>query len=86
MATRKNTLKPIGQRRSENLETVVVADGARASVAAAIRPVATNGDDLSKGHEVAALAYQLFMQRGGQHGHDLEDWLAAERRVANKEG
>jgi hypothetical protein len=30
---------------------------------------------------VAELAYELFQQRGGEHGHDLEDWLEAERRV-----
>ena len=29
-------------------------------------------------------AYQLFEQRGGQHGHDLEDWLQAEAEVLGK--
>lgn len=24
-------------------------------------------------------AYQLFLERGGAHGHDLNDWLEAER-------
>jgi Protein of unknown function (DUF2934) len=31
--------------------------------------------------EIAARAYQLFLQRGGQHGHDWEDWLTAEREL-----
>ena len=26
-------------------------------------------------------AYELFLQRGEQHGSDVEDWLAAERIV-----
>ena len=26
-------------------------------------------------------AYELFEQRGCEHGHDLEDWLEAERLV-----
>ena len=26
-------------------------------------------------------AYELFLQRGGQHGHELEDWLRAETEV-----
>ena len=30
-------------------------------------------------HHVAARAYELHQQRGGQHGHDLDDWLRAER-------
>ena len=29
-------------------------------------------------------AYQLFEQRGGEHGHDLEDWLRAEAEVVGK--
>jgi hypothetical protein len=26
-------------------------------------------------------AYELFLQRGAQHGQDFEDWLAAEREL-----
>ena len=28
--------------------------------------------------EIAARAYQIFQERGGQHGHDQDDWLQAE--------
>jgi hypothetical protein len=28
--------------------------------------------------DIAAKAYELYLQRDGEHGHDLEDWLAAE--------
>ena len=31
--------------------------------------------------DIARVAYQLFERRGGIHGHDLEDWLEAERIV-----
>ena len=34
--------------------------------------------------EVQAEAYRLFLDRGGEHGHDLEDWLAAEALVRAK--
>ncbi len=30
---------------------------------------------------VAERAYQLFLARGGEHGHDLEDWIRAEREL-----
>jgi hypothetical protein len=30
---------------------------------------------------IAARAYQLFQARGYDHGHDLEDWLAAEAEL-----
>jgi len=28
--------------------------------------------------QVRARAYQLYLERGGQHGHDADDWLQAE--------
>jgi ribosomal protein L7/L12 len=31
--------------------------------------------------KIAALAYQRFLARGGEHGHDVEDWIAAEAEV-----
>ena len=31
--------------------------------------------------DIADRAYQLFLERGSEHGHDLEDWLAAERII-----
>lgn len=30
---------------------------------------------------VAQRAYQLYQERGEEHGHDLADWFAAERLV-----
>ena len=31
--------------------------------------------------DVAQLAHQLFLSRGRVHGHDLDDWLEAERQL-----
>jgi Protein of unknown function (DUF2934) len=30
---------------------------------------------------IAARAYELYQKRGGQAGHELDDWLEAEREV-----
>jgi hypothetical protein len=30
---------------------------------------------------IAVRAYELFLQRGAQHGQDWDDWLAAEREL-----
>ena len=27
--------------------------------------------------QIAVRAYERFLERGGEHGHDVEDWLAA---------
>lgn len=32
--------------------------------------------------EIATRAYELFVERGRTHGHDVDDWLAAERELA----
>lgn len=34
--------------------------------------------------EIAKLAYKFFSDRGGEHGHDQEDWLRAEAVVKRK--
>ncbi len=31
--------------------------------------------------QVATKAYELYQQRGEEHGHDLNDWFTAERLV-----
>ena len=30
---------------------------------------------------IRARAYELYRQRGGQHGHDWDDWFRAEREL-----
>lgn len=34
--------------------------------------------------KVAALAYRLYEERGGEHGHALDDWLEAEQRLVSR--
>ncbi len=34
--------------------------------------------------EIQALAYELHCQCGHEHGHDLEHWIEAERRVLER--
>ena len=36
--------------------------------------------------QIARKAYELYEQRGGDHGHDLDDWLVAERLVQETTG
>jgi hypothetical protein len=31
--------------------------------------------------EIAGRAFELFQKRGGEPGHDLEDWFQAEREL-----
>ncbi len=34
--------------------------------------------------EIAQLAYQLWLNRGKQHGNDTQDWLRAEEQLNNR--
>ena len=34
--------------------------------------------------EIAAVAYERYLSRGGSHGQDLEDWLQAEQELGVK--
>ena len=31
--------------------------------------------------EIARRAFELYCERGNQHGHDIDDWLRAEREL-----
>jgi hypothetical protein len=40
-----------------------------------------SADATSVTDSVARRAFELFLERGGAHGHDLDDWLLAERQL-----
>ncbi|MCC7126981.1 MAG: DUF2934 domain-containing protein [Acidobacteria bacterium] len=48
--------------------------------AAAIYPDTNPGAPTAE--EIAAEAYRIYLDRGGQHGQDMNDWLEAERRLS----
>jgi Protein of unknown function (DUF2934) len=52
------------------------------SEATAIAPVTFEAAPTQE--EIAAEAYAIFEARGGEHGHDQEDWHEAERRLADR--
>ena len=35
-------------------------------------------------HEIRLRAYELYLQRGAENGHDVEDWLRAETEMAGQ--
>jgi hypothetical protein len=35
--------------------------------------------------EIELRAYDLYVERGGEDGHDVEDWLEAERQLLEAE-
>ena len=44
---------------------------------------AIHGHNADYGERVSQRAYELFLARGGVDGQDFDDWLTAERELAN---
>ena len=74
MATKKQTTRKSTPTRSRKTQAAEPAGQERQPLQT--KPAAS--DDA-----VAELAHRLYLERGGVHGHDVEDWLEAERRLRN---
>ena len=62
----------MAKSRKANGATVTAAD--RASTSLVLSATVTDSD-------VARRAYDLYLARGGEHGHDVDDWMEAEREL-----
>jgi hypothetical protein len=72
-STETERSKPRSRRRTEpnSLPTAPSADNGRAS------------EQQRPSHEaIASRAYELFLERGGADGSDVDDWLRAERELS----
>jgi hypothetical protein len=47
-------------------------------------PNPTIVDDRAVHEAISKRAFELYEKRGGRHGHDLEDWLEAERLILSQ--
>ena len=43
-----------------------------------------NGETSLTALEIGRRAYEIFVERGSVHGHDLDDWLKAEHELKEK--
>ena len=57
----------------------------RGGTAEAIAP-SESADVTSVTDSIARRAFELFLERGAVHGHDLDDWLSAERQLSATPG
>jgi Protein of unknown function (DUF2934) len=58
-----------------------------ASAAGPAAAPARGGNGTGPAHRadaVAVRAYELYLARGGAHGHDVQDWLQAERELSER--
>ena len=70
---------------------VAEPDGSPAIARATADDMASAGNDSPETRtpsyeEIAEAAYQRYLARGGEHGHDFDDWLEAERTLWASKG
>ncbi|HSK09875.1 MAG TPA: DUF2934 domain-containing protein [Vicinamibacterales bacterium] len=75
-----------GEMVSERGVVPVAGSAGEPTLAQKVAAAASTGDVWGREgqpdrHAIARRAFELFLQRGGKHGHDLEDWLTAEREL-----
>lgn len=51
---------------------------------ATIREMLDVAQDVALQQNIRARAYELYQRRGGEDGHELDDWLQAESEVNSK--
>jgi hypothetical protein len=49
-----------------------------------IKEVAMLGRKEPSAEEIARRAHELYLQRGGEHGKDVEDWVRAEKELSDE--
>ena len=79
--TRNKDRMPTPRRRRKDRDPLDQIAGTLATVPTAMGdiPSAVESLAIEPTHEdIARRAYQLYEERGGEHGRDLEDWFQAE--------
>lgn len=64
--------------------TTKSAKAGKKTTSKAVAKVSTQAIDIQDA--IRARAYELFQQRGGEHGNDVLDWLLAEVEVRERFG
>lgn len=70
----KNTGRKTVKGRTTSAPMLAKASTTKASTAKA----QTKGTAPSH-EDIARRSYEIFLERGGEHGHDVEHWIQAER-------
>ena len=77
-AENRSRPQPHSARERSNRTMVEDADRAAAAIPDIVRAEKDERD------RIAARAYELYLERGGSHGRDTDDWLEAEREVGSR--
>ena len=86
-AFRQGKLRLIKKNRVNSSEDNTLSPGNTNTHASTFEPfkqkVLSTPEDLHS--RIAIRAHELYQRRGGQHGHDYDDWFEAKRQVTSGE-
>lgn len=78
------TADTVGSTRIHHQELANEPASTAATRSSTRRPVSQIRNKISH-EEIQRLAYHIYLSRGGEEGHELEDWLQAERELKSKQ-
>ena len=84
---RRRTARATTRSRSTTPDAIIAEpDGSPAVARHTASEMLTQGDGSPSPtfEEIAEAAYQRYVQRGGQHGYDFDDWIDAERLLLRR--
>ena len=82
MATKKST-SSTSKPRTRTTKAETAATTSPAAAAPTLAPDFHHQNDVNE--LIRQRAYELFEQRGGQHGFDIEDWCRAEAEILGRQ-
>jgi hypothetical protein len=83
---KKNRIFPQGSGDTTPVPSTTFAGNPDAPSEADTAPPASESSPQDSRERIAARAYALYLERGGEHGRATEDWLAAERELSEPNG
>jgi hypothetical protein len=85
-----NSTQKTFNRRNDSSASTIKAPESKMSSSKTLRSTSTTTSQTgsTRNHpshdEIAARAYQIYIERGGTYGNDQDDWLRAERELTGR--
>jgi hypothetical protein len=84
---RRRTARATTRSGSTTPDAIIAEpDGNSAALRHSANEMLTQGDGIPRPtfEEIAEAAYHRYIQRGGHHGNDFDDWIDAERSLRSR--
>ena len=79
MAKKTTKTRPANERTRQTTRVRATTQTPPRHAVRTTTPLGANGEPTHQ--EIAQAAYYRFLQRGGKHGFDFDDWIAAEQSL-----